>query len=113
MHQRVSTDRGMTWGPVRGEGSRYECDWTVEGGVFMVAIAARGSRMVATEMGCGFYDCNTFMEKSKDRFAHTEFQSLGEDQAHVVGFVVVNGAPVLADAFSTATRIRFRRETAP
>jgi hypothetical protein len=113
IHQRVSTDRGLTWGPVRGEDSQYECESIVEGAVFMTAIALAGSRMVATEMGCGFFDCGNFMEKSNDRFAHAEFQSLGNDQIHHIVFVTVNGAPRFADAYSTDTRIRFRRQVAP
>ena len=113
IHQRVSTDGGKTWGPVRGEDSEYDCDAIVEGAIFNVAMAVRGARMVATEGGCGFFDCSMFMEMTNDRFAHSEYQSLGGDQVHSVVFVTSKGQPLLADAFSTDTRVRFRRQVAP
>jgi len=107
---RFSNDRGATWSSIR-DATGVDCGAIVEGYDALAALAMHGSMTIFTAFGCGFFDCSSFMGRTSDGFRSTSTEGLGENQSHVVGFVVVNGQTRLADVFSTSFRIRFRRQS--
>lgn len=112
LYARVSNDRGKTWGPIRKLLDTASCDGDFAASPNSIAID--GSKIViaysaASAFGGGwiglFRTNNDFASFSDDMITSNYHPE------HLVGYVTVGSATVLAAAFERPGVIRFRRQT--